>query len=402
MSAQSELEAAQRRYEEAQRDYNSKKGGRIVGPEARARRQARRELRRAQRALEKAKAAAQKEDNLSLGSSKEDEKRYLDEAREARLDTQEKSEETRGKLSSEAEQQDLRSRDLDFKYEQARNTAVQGLGTLQDSVNALNPAAAQASGIVQNAYGTNQLTGTTENARAQRDSALAGQPSLGALANQAMAAQQAQMQNQTNFAQGQLARQAMGVAAGQGEGGALAAQQALAGLTQAGGNIAVQNNLALSQQAADMRAAAAMGTRQEAMDTANLGLNTRLAAAAQERQNQLAAAGKSADLVYGAAKDTNTAQTGYQNAAQNEANTSASAAAAGNSAALGALGALAGFDTAREGMATDKELGLVGAEAGVGTTAQQMKPPKDRPGWAQLAFPLGMLGPQPGKDTDWF
>lgn len=379
--AERELDAAREQAKRNKENRGSSGLGQYIGKDAREKRRDRRRIRDAKKAIER-------DDNMSLGSSKEEERRYLDEARDQRLDTGAKSEETRGRLTIDAGRQEGRARGLDSQYFDARQTTNAGLGTLQGSVDRLTGTGKQAGNLLQGAYNANQLTGTTENVLGQRNSAMGAQPSLGALTNQALAAQQNQMQAQTNFAQGQLARQAMGVAAGQGEGGALAAQQALAGLTQAGGDMAVQNNLAFGQQAADMRGAAAMGMRQEAVDSANLGLQARLNAAAQERQNQLAVAGQRADLMYGSARDTVAGQTAYQSAAQSAQNTAGAMATSGNTAAQNSLGTLAQFDTTREGIANEKELGFVTAEAQLGQTAEQT--PKDRPAWAKGIDPFNL------------
>jgi hypothetical protein len=188
----------------------------------------------------------------------------------------------------------------------AAKSSVTGL---QDSVGSINTAATGA----QNLLGTG-----SESALSQRDAALAAQPGFLNLTEQNLAAQQAQMRNQTNFGQGQLARQAMGVAAGQGEGGALAAQSALAGLSQAGGQMATQNNLAFGQMAADQRAKAAQDTRAEAVGTADLGLKTRIDV--QDKQ---------ADYLYSGAKDTVEGQSKAATAGTNLAKTAGEMATSG-------------------------------------------------------------------------
>lgn len=151
------------------------------------------------------------------------------------------------------------------------------------------------------AYNNGSLRDSGESILAQRESALAAAPSIGSLAEANIAANQVNAAANQNRSTQMLNRQAQGLAAAQGEGGALAMQQALASAGAASGDLAAQQNLQLADQVAQQRYAAAMATRGETVDSANLGLQTRLGAAGQERTNQLNIAGQNAGSLEAAA-----------------------------------------------------------------------------------------------------
>lgn len=271
----------------------------------------------------KEKRDAKKGDRLSLGGSPEEEKRLYDEAgansAESRARTNQAFKQSENELKSarsaqQSAQTSYYQDRLDSKERDQQ--AYDAIGGIKDSAqsgsdrigaagssaaNEYTQGAQQALDQRNNALATGSLAGTAEGVLAQRQSALAGAPTItqanenNILANAANA--QAAQQRSTQM----LNRQAMGLAAGQGEGGALAMQQAMASAGAAAGDMAGQQNQQLADQVAQSRYAAAMGERGEVVDSANLGLQTRMGAAEQERANQMAIANANAGTLEGAA-----------------------------------------------------------------------------------------------------
>lgn len=264
--------------------------------------------------------------NASLGGSQEKERLLLQEAYGAQGDAYNRMQAGQSSLNLAegfgAERAALADQTL--AADQARTQDA--IARQQASVLGIGAGAGQASNILGQAYGANQLTGTAENILNQRAAAMAAAPSYAQLANEAIAAQTQGMQDQTRFAQGQLGRRAMGMAAGMGEGGALAAQQAMASLIGGGADMAAQSQLQNAAAAAQMRAEAAANQRGETVGEAGYASQARLGAAQQERANQLATAGQQSQLAYNAGLATNAAQAGLTGAQQAATNTSASQA----------------------------------------------------------------------------
>jgi hypothetical protein len=241
------------------------------------------------------------DNKFSLGGSKKAQGEIIGEARQGAAEG--RGEHRTASQDLDYQQDVTRDREAQFmdEYGQSR-TDLRGdigaqrgnIGNIAGDVNQaagiLGAGATQASNILGQAQGANQLTGTAENILGQRAAAMAANPSYAQLANDAIAAQTQGVQDQTNFAQGQLARRAMGMAAGSGEGGALNAQQAMASLVGGGADMAVQANLANQQNAAAQRAQAVMAQRGESVGEADYASQARLGAAGTERQNQLATA----------------------------------------------------------------------------------------------------------------
>ena len=249
------------------------------------------------------KKAQMRLDNASLGGTQEKERLLLQEAYGGQGDAYDRMQRGQRTLANAGMFAGDRaySADQNLAIDQARTQNA--LQRQQASVMGIGTGASQASNILGQAYGTNALTGSTESILGQRAAGI----------DAALAAQTQNMRDQTQFAQGQLARRAMGMAAGMGEGGALGAQQAMASLVGGGADMAAQAQLQNAAQAAQMRAA-----------DVDYSSGARLTAAQQERANQLATAGQQSQLAYQSGLATNAAQAGLTGAQQAATNTSAS------------------------------------------------------------------------------
>lgn len=96
-------------------------------------------------------------------------------------------------------------------------------------------------------------------------------------------------------------RAAMGLAAGQGEGGALGMQQAIASGAQGGADALAANNIQQNDLGAQMRFSAAQTQNQQDFDSANLGLDVGMNAAGADRDALLARAQSDQAMTYDAA-----------------------------------------------------------------------------------------------------
>lgn len=337
------------------------------------------------------KRDARKDTNLSLGGSKAKERELLESANLRSYNAEARSRTAQDNLKGEYKEAKSMADSYAGDYAGARRTNERALGAQRTSIGGIGAGAGQASGILGAAQGTNQLTGSTDSILAQRAAQMGAAPSHNQLADQAILANQQNARAQTNFSQGQLAKQAMGMAAGQGEGGALAAQQAMASLVGAGGNMAAQANLQQMQSAADMRAQANLAQRGETVAEAGYASDARLGATAQERANQLAVAGKQAELAYNSGLATNAAQSAYTGATQAGLNTAGAQQQAAANRQTGVATAMGTQNVAREGVhiGAENELLTAGMNAGAARESAQ-----ERPGWAKALFPMGMLGPQ--------
>lgn len=336
-----------------------------------------------------AKRRAEKYDAASLGGSKEAQRQLLGAAAEDRRQATQAR--VAGRKEIEGELEHARSDDLQRsrEYQGSRLANVRDLDAQRGGVAGINQAAQGGMGILGAAGASNQLTGSTENVLAQRAAALGAAPSAQSLAEDAIAAQAANTRANTNFGQGQLARQAMGVAAGQGEGGALAAQQAIASLVGGGANLATQNNLAQAEAAANMRAQAAAQARGETLQSADLGAQARLQAAAAERANQLGIAQQQAGLLTQGAQATQNALQGVTGASQAAQNTQAAMAQQAQAQRSSIAEALGSQSNQAESTNRNYEASLLNAGADAATNALNAQGRT----LAQKVFtPFGMLG----------
>lgn len=116
----------------------------------------------------------------------------------------------------------------------------------------------------------------------QRMAELAGKPTIGDATEAALQANRQNAQEQLAQQVGLLNRQARGMAGSMGEGGALAMQQAMASAGAGGADLAAMNQNQLNQLSADARFKAGLQQRLEDVDTADLGMKTRLGAISDE------------------------------------------------------------------------------------------------------------------------
>lgn len=293
---------------------------------------ARRAGRKEKRKAKEARGAARKNDNLALGGSVEEEKRLFAESQANSAESRARANQAFGTAQEElgdtrraqagASQDYQADRGQSLVRDQQAYDAIDGIKqsatTGQDLVGRAGASAAdeytqgaqQGINTRNNALATNSLAGTAEGVLAQRSSDLAGAPSITAMNEDNILANQANAQAQQQRSTQMLNRQAMGLAAGQGEGGALAMQQAMASAGAGAADLAAAKNAQLAESTAASRYGASQAQRGELVDTANLGLTTRMGAAEQERANQMGVAGANAASLEGAAG--NRATTGLQ------------------------------------------------------------------------------------------
>lgn len=271
---------------------------------------------------DKDKQEAQDE-HLRLGGSKEEEQFLLDDAKAQSKASGERADRAFEEVSTELASTRDEQGGLEWDYLLDRAHLGQAKEQQRDGIGDIYSKAAQASttldqgrggamGERNNALATNSLVGSTDSILATRGAELAGSPTLGQATEGAILANQKNAQAQQQATTQMLNRQAMGLAAGQGEGGALALQTAMAGAGAASGDAATQMNLQQAQQNAGMRFDAATGQRLEDVNSANMGLDARLGAAQQERANQLAVAEANAGTIQNTAGAQ--AELGYQSA----------------------------------------------------------------------------------------
>ncbi len=296
-----------------------------------------------------------------------EEKRLYDEAGQRTGESRDRSEdayadtqqELRSSRTQQRSAQTAYNLDRTSSYNSARDAvdAIDGIGTASTGAqgtlgragtaaqNEYSAGANDAIGARDRALATNALTGSAESILAQRAAQIGASPTIGAATETNILANEANAGARTANATQMLNRQAMGLAAGQGEGGALAMQQAVASAGAASGDMAAQSNLALGDQAAQSRYAAAMAQRDQDLAEAGYASDTRMGAAEAERQAQLAIAGQNATSLEGAAGLRATAglnvgsaqaELGYQSAlAQQAAKSQAAQIAAARTAQSG-------------------------------------------------------------------
>lgn len=265
-----------------------------------------------------------------LGGSKGEEQALYREAREGRGETRAEAKEGRGEIRRELEtsrgeaerysnqqEQDrwrgqLRDEEsrggitrMGDEARRAENLLGQGA---QGAMGEYTQGAQQALGARSRALGTNALTGSAENILQQRAAQIGATPTIGQAIETNIGANTANANQQLARSTQMLNRQAMGLAAGQGEGGALAMQQAMANSGVNAADMAAQKNMMLGDQAAQLRLQAALTQREQDLAEAGYASDARMQAAAQERASQLTFAGQDAASLEAAA--ANRAQAG--------------------------------------------------------------------------------------------
>jgi len=391
------------------------------------RRKRRREKRREKR---KADAAAKREDKY-LGGDRNEERSLYKEARTGKQASTKREEDAFKETQADKEMVGRLSKSSLADYTNTKYATSDANKRNQDAIGDIGSAATGARGLLgtagsaagseytvgarqaidtrNSALNTNQLTGTAENVLQQRTAQIAGTPSIGSLTDTALlqSAQNAQQQLGANA--GMLNRQAMGLAAGQGEGSALAMQAALAGAGQGASDALVQNQLQQNDLAAQLRFAAAQQQRQQDLTEADYASQLRMSTAGAERQAQLGFAGANADQLAQAAQQR--AATGLQVAGQQAELTYNPAVQQQQAQAQAAQQALAA-----QQLANQRNLGLVGQTTAAGQSNEQaalenkgqeesyqsglltakygaqQERAGERPTWKKVVFPLGILG----------
>lgn len=328
----------------------------------------------------RAKRAGKTEGNLALGGSKANEAKILADASYNSSRSRELSTEGRKDLKQELDDSRASTGRARKEYAGVSQKARDAAATRDTSIGDINAAADEGTARLggagdaaareltsgasagidarNNALATGSLVGSTDNALSQRRSTLAGSPTLGQATETAISANAQNAAAQQARAGQMIQRQAMGLAASQGEGGALAMQQALASAGAGAADMAGQTNLALADQNAQLRHAAATGQRQEDVDLANSDVTARLGANQAERSAQLGIADKNAASLEGAAA----ARAGL---GMDVASAQAAARYQGALATTDARAAAAGQDAARQDAASQRELGYSQQAAGL-------------------------------------
>ncbi len=276
--------------------------------------------RQARRARRKEKYNNKKEENTYLGGSKAEEKALYSDAKRQSSESSSRSDKAYDRVKDEygTTSNDQMRAEKDYQYDRGQAGGAmrdydEGVGQINSaaskSMNTLGAGLSSSMATRNNALATNSLVNSTESVLAGRQAALAGSPTIGQATDTAILANQANAQAQQQYSAGLVNKGAMGLAAGQGEGGALALQAAMAGASSGVADMAAQRNLQAQQLNAGMRFDAATAQRAEDVASANLGVDARLAAAEAERANQLAVAEANAAGQYGTAASN--AELGY-------------------------------------------------------------------------------------------
>lgn len=329
-----------------------------MATKGRKRRQERRATRKENRSLRKNGAKT-----AFYGGSEEAQKQYQSESKVA----VDRNEGRDREANNDSRQELYRARDLEGAAEDERQGYASTAQSSRDAYsgdvsrigwgaygaeNQRNEALGSAVGTRNQAFAQNQLTGTAENALARRSAELAGSPTIGQAVETSIGANNANAQARLGQSIGLANRQSRGLAGSMGEGGALALQQAMASAGANQADLLAQNNTQQGQLAADLRLQAALRQNQLDVDSANLGLGTRMTAAEQERANQLAIAGANAgdQLNIGNLNAAGTYDAALQTAA--------------------ARGALMQQDAANQQNAGSRQLNLLGTRANIGLQRQ--------------------------------
>lgn len=315
--------------------------------------------RAARRAARKDFKEARKEAQY-LGGSKEEEKALYNEARQGRQETRAEAKEGRDEIRRELEtsrgeaeryrnQQEQDRWRGQLRDEESRagiaemGRAADRAGNLlgqgaQGAMEEYTQGAQQAINARANALGTNALTGSTENILAQRAAQIGASPTIGQAIETNIGANIANANQQLARSTQMLNRQAMGLAAGQGEGGALAMQQAMANAGVNAADLTAQKNMQLADISAQNRLTAALTQREQDLAEAGYASQARLGAAEKERTNQLGFAEKDATALETAA--ANRAKTGLDTTSSQSMLVTQAAQAAQNAQAAEANRAL--------------------------------------------------------------
>lgn len=233
-------------------------------------------------------------------------------------------------------------------YKGYESTAKGSRAGYESGISSIGDAAGRGAATRNTAFESNRLAGTADNVLARRAAELAGAPTIGQATDTAIGANNAAAQARLGQSLGLANRQARGLAGSMGEGGALAMQQAMANAGAGAADALAMNNTEQSQLAADMRLQAALRQNELDVNSANLGLSTRMGAAEQDRAAQLAIAEANAAGDYDSALQMQQARGGLM---QNDVNNMGNA----SGRQLNLLGARADLATGRQGMAQNAE-----------------------------------------------
>lgn len=313
----------------------------------------------------RARKRARKAENTHLGGSRTEERALYKDAKDQSAASAERADKSYGRLDDSYEDTKEQQGQEESRYSTDRGEAKLASAAYRNGIQDIKRDAGTSQTMIRDAnqssmdmrnsaLATGSLVQSTDSVLANREATLAAAPTIGAATETAIAANQANAQAQTQYAQGRLNQNAMGLAAGQGESGALALQQAIASAGAGGADIAAQSNMQQAQQNAGMRFDAAAQQRAEVVGGADAAVAARLAAAGAERTNQMAVADKNATQSYGAG--TANAELNYNSglATQDARNTAV------------------GQAQAQQGLSSARNLTLSGQQANIATGGAQI------------------------------
>jgi hypothetical protein len=235
-----------------------------------------------------------------LGGTKEAQEKFIDQAGKERAGAQTRERQADTDSRKELNYQRQQESKAGQEYDADRQTASGSRGGYESAIGGIGSSAQNAMGIRNNALAQNQLTGSAESILAQRQAQMAGVPTIGQATDTGIAQNYKNAQTALGQSLGLQGRQMRGQAAGLGEGGALAMQQALASGGANAADLMAQNQAQQNQLASQMRFNAAMTQNQQDVDAANQAVDLRMGAAEQERQAALGFADSNAGMAYDA------------------------------------------------------------------------------------------------------
>ncbi len=324
-------------------------------------RQNRREKRKADR-------NAKKNENTFLGGGKDEEKALYADARDQSAKSAGRADAAFDQSQAELDNARSSQETADRDYRGDRTRAGTALDTQRQGISDIYGKTGEGNGLL--ATGLDSAMGTRNNALAA--GSLVDSTEDNILANAANA------QAQQKFSAGLVNRGAMGLAAGQGESGALALQAAMAGAGQGTADMAAQSNLALADQAAQQRLQAAAAERQNQLALADANAAAQLGVSGQQSQNTIASA-----LATQQARQAQTAAAQAQTGQSAQTNLTLQGQRANLAAGNAGL--------ANQGEATDKgyQGEIIGAKYNAG---QARNKEEGRSLKAKVLMPFGVLG----------
>jgi len=310
----------------------------------------RRGKRREERRADRKEARKLRRDGPSkqyYGGTEEDLANTRKEAGEAVDESQARYKESADRLNTVADRADQQEREAAGDYRGQRQLTNQSRYAYGQAIDNIGTAASGA--ITQRDADLGKgptLSQSADSILSQRAAELAGKPTIGQATDTALTAMDTNATNRLRNTIGMNNRQALGLAAGAGESGALATQQAIASAAAGGADALAQNNLNQNDLQAQLRFNAAQTQNQQDIDTANQGVDLRAGAAEAERAALFDRAKSDAAMTYDAANQqaTQRGQQQLQDQASRDAATERQLKLLGQRADVSQAGATLGLE----------------------------------------------------------